>query len=321
MVFTGMSGFGKTTLLQKTEINLAKQGNTVIVINLHSTHDKSQVFPVIREEYGALCKWTDVQADGVPLGLLSPIKMGLSISEKEETVVNALLNAFGGIKRLGYRQKAALRTAITHAMRNPYASENDLEAIANSLSEQENADANAVLDNFYEVFAAGKFFRSSSFAQSGYINILDLSGFDVATQEAMAELVIAVIWRYMRVMGLQAVKDVCLVLDEFQTLNLGKRSTLAQILQEGRKFHLALLLSTQTMSTIAKDRRALVEQAAIKIYFRQTYADGVSLSKRLDVNRWKEWCQILTTLPVGNYLVDGELEIAGYHMKQPIVLH
>lgn len=86
-----------------------------------------------------------------------------------------------------------------------------------------------------------------------YFFILDLSEVDALTQVSLAELTLSSIWRNAQYGSLKLfTENLIIVLDEFQNLSLKKDSVLRNMLREGRKFSISLVLATQTLGTSSK---------------------------------------------------------------------
>ncbi len=51
VLLTGISGSGKTTRLNQMEVELAKRGETVLVVDVNQTHSFQHVYQEIREHF------------------------------------------------------------------------------------------------------------------------------------------------------------------------------------------------------------------------------------------------------------------------------
>jgi DNA phosphorothioation-dependent restriction protein DptH len=92
------------------------------------------------------------------------------------------------------------------------------------------------------------------------------------------------------------------VLDEIQNLDHKLDSPLGQLLTEGRKFGVSLILATQTMSNLSKDQRDRLFQASHKLFFRPADTEVRSFAQILSdaTNQpQSEWVDRLASLKRG----------------------
>ena len=133
-------------------------------------------------------------------------------------------------------------------------------------------------------------------------------------------MVIAILWRQHRINGKQAEEPVWLVCDEFQSLNLKEGSVLTQILREGRKFKLSLLMATQTLSSFDVGCRAILQQAGTKLYFRPSESDVRKVSKDIPGIQQEKVQQLLHGLTVGECVAIGEFLIGTLSVEMVLKL-
>jgi DNA phosphorothioation-dependent restriction protein DptH len=92
------------------------------------------------------------------------------------------------------------------------------------------------------------------------------------------------------------------VLDEIQNLDHSLNSPLGQLLTEGRKFGISLILATQTLSNLAKEERDRLFQASHKLFFKPADTEIRSFAQILaDVTngRLDDWVDRLSSLKRG----------------------
>jgi len=320
VLVTGTSGSGKTVALQRMECSLAEQGIPILVLNFHGTHAKNQIYPPLQEHYEMLTDRVDVKSNGISLNLLAPITHPDGSGECCEEVANAVVEAFDDVFSLGYRQRSVLRNAILWGMANRKGISNDIEVIEWGLKMQDSSEAEKVLEKFWGIFYSGIFRSTGQFLRSGRITILELESFDVRTQRLMAELVLSSIWRYAVVAGQYAKVPVYIVIDEFQNLSLTSNSILTSYLREGRKYNLALLLSTQTLEVFGKEKKALLQQVAVRCYFRPASAELSVVAKEIDKAQYKLWFEKLAGLGKGVFIAAGRFEVEGCIVEKPLIL-
>ena len=109
-----------------------------------------------------------------------------------------------------------------------------------------------------------------------------------------------------------------MVLDEFQNLSLKHDSILFQILREGRKFNLYLLLATQTLAGFDNGQRAVLQQAATQLYF-QPAVHEINMVSRLIIGMETEMAKkLLEKLQVGECLAVGRFMIGENSIDRPL---
>ena len=136
--------------------------------------------------------------------------------------------------------------AISHVVEEGAYGKEGFRAIDQALVRINTSVAEAVREKIYSLTIHNVFHSGDFFIQEGKINIIRLSKFDLGTQETVAEMILSYIWR-LAVVNYFRRKEIFLFVDEFQNLPSGKRSSLAQILSEGRKFGVNLILATQQL--------------------------------------------------------------------------
>lgn len=312
ILITGRSGSGKTYALQKIERNIVSEGGAVVVLNYRGSHDE----------------WTDseenvsvirVAEEGLPLTIMYPLTRSDGTRESAVDVGIALVGIFDTAVKLSQKQKAVLRKAILMAFKEFAIGVDEVALIVRMLKEIGGDEAEAVYEKFFSVFSKLRICpRKDTVFQKGKIVILDLQGFDAFGQKCVAELILAIFWRYFQSAGKDAKTTLFLVCDEFQHLSLRKDSALSQILREGRKFHLALLLATQTLEGLEPDQCAVVQQAATMLYFRPAAKEIPKILRMMGKERGDRMEGILQELTKGSCVAVGRFQIGFSVLERPI---
>lgn len=150
------------------------------------------------------------------------------------------------------------------------------------------------------------------------INIVRLGKFDLKTQELVAEILLAYIWRLANV-NYFTENGLYIFVDECQDMHSGKDSALAQILSEGRKFNANLLLATQQIeqgsSSIVQQRLA---QCGLILYFQPNINQAATVAKRISMNDGEGWRNVLKTLKRGEFVAAGDLIVDGKLIDRPL---
>lgn len=309
----GQTGTGKTTALRAISRSIASDGGRVLMLSFNGTQDTMQVAGYVQR--------ISVRKTGFPFPILTPLQR--SDGEKEEAVdvVEALIGVFSTVSRLDVRQKMELRRAALKIMHcsKPVSA---FQRLGHELQrEPKNKEALSVFDRFYPIFARARGTEESVYETvicPGQVTILDFGEFDRTTQIFFVELTLAFLWRMAAFRGPGGNEPLYLVLDEFQDLSLKKNSILAQLLREGRKYGISLLLATQTLEAFSKEQKALLQQAATQLYFRPAACDIKGILDMIGSDNRQELTKLLQSLSRGECLADGRFELEGQIIERPI---
>lgn len=301
LLITGKSGSGKTVALKKVEEGIAIHGGRILVLNFNGTHDS------LRGQ--SRVNFINTRADGIPLPLFSPVIRPDGREEDADDICEAVVDAFSNVGRLGTSQRRILSEACHMAIESRASVGDDMKCLYTSLVAYEEDAGKTLIDKFWNLLKKAKFMTAGRLWKNEEITVLDFSEFNVSAQMLLAEMVMAVLWRQHRIIGQQTETPVWIVCDEFQALNLKEGSVLAQILREGRKFNLSLLLATQTLSTFDGGCRALLQQAGTKLYFRPSESDVRKIARNIPGIQQEKAQSMLHELAVGECLADGEFLI------------
>lgn len=316
---TGLSGSGKTTRLNQIEYMCVKDGGTVIVLDINMSHGYGRIFNDIKKAYFQATNRISILRDGLGDGLLH---LMASENPQEQFVlsVNAAVQALSSAQNMGPRQISSLRRAVIDAMGMRRKFGTDAEALEFALEEQDNEIADIVQEKLWTLLNCGALKPAKKKIQQGKINIIEFSGSDTITQSALAEIFLNNLWRRVRGSGTSAVnKNFVVVLDEFQNLSLKKDAILPNLLREGRKFGINLLLATQSLEIFSKDKLAMLDQTATKLYFRQTQHEARRLAKEIDIEKANEWAEKLVNLQVGEAIAVGNFFVDGTEICRPLL--
>jgi len=303
-LFTGGSGNGKTEAIKKTLEESAKAGRKCLAINYNGTFDDKLLdvpdYHVIR-----------VKKEGIPIPLLESFSSEHGGSEEDSDVCEAIADVLSQVKRLGYVDRNFLEEACQNALIFREIYEDDMECLCDGASLLEKDGDKRLKAKFHNIFGRVKFHQKWDLWRPGKVTVLDLSGYPHSTQILLAQLVLSVLWRYHQVYGQQTDAETMVALDEFQNLPLKNNSILEQILREGRKFNLSLLLATQTIYTFNMAQRAVLQQPGTKFYFKPVEAELKKIAKQFPDIAAADAERLLQGLGIGECLACGEFVIAG----------
>lgn len=309
LLLLGSPGSGKTTALRKIAKSIVEEGGAVLMISFNGTQ-------TIMEESEAV-KRIKAKKETIPLSVLSPIRGPDGSLEEIEDVTESVVDIFCDVSPLKVRQKAALRNAVIEALKSPDSFSDEMKAIGDKLGSDE--AEKSVFERFRQVFKQVKVCAGGKFIDTGRITILDLDGYSPYTQRMMAQMVMSIIWRYFRACGQYAKAPLYLVLDEFQALSLRPDSVFCQILREGRKFNLSVLLATQTIDTFEKQVQAVIRQIGTKLYFSPDSEEILDILKKNQVDT-KAMRKLLLNLKKGECVAFGRFELGEQMIERPMKL-
>ena len=308
VIMSGISGSGKSYRIEDMERRIVDRGGTVVVIDINGNHSLS---------IGNDVSFISAQEDGLMLHLLDR----KWVDEGKETISNLISYVIWAIcpKQLrGACQISSVREAVKFALNHRSAFASDMDAIAYGLKKQNTQAAQGAYNHLYDVLEGKVFCNCRKKIRKHDLNIISLKGINPVTQKKIAEILLCAFWRQMRMYG-EKNDAWTLVIDEFQNLNFAEGSALYQMLTEARKYHLSLLLATQTMSIFSKKERAILNQAAVQLFFRQAKTDERQIAALIDATKKEKWEMALKHLHVGEAIAVGDLQVNGRDIMQPVI--
>lgn len=309
IVVSGISGSGKSVRIADIEKNIVEDGGTIIEIDINGTS-----IPARNVAYQRISAYED----GLGVSLLDTSQVDLG-KETKASLIQSILETICPRQMRGTCQRAAVRRAVEYAIQNRNQFSSEMEAIASGLKRQNDVSAQGALDHLCPILEGNIFRNSPKYVKEGMINNISLRGFTSKTQKRIIEILLNAMWRQIRT------EKVCdrnwtLVIDEFQNLDVSD-SILFQMLTEGRKYGLNLILATQTLTTFSKKELAIINQAAVKLFFRQGHTDLRMVSALIDSTNKEKWMKTLSSLRVGQAIVIGELEMGSKSITRPIITY
>ena len=141
------------------------------------------------------------------------------------------------------------------------------------------------------------------------VTIIQLSDFPEQQRQFLTEFLLTIIWKEVLSNGWSPYN--LILLDEVQHLSMKSGSALRGFLQEGRKFGVSVMLTTQFMSCYKRDEQNLLLQAAYVLFFKVALKETVFCAKLISGEEWKEWKKILCNLEIGEGVLLGKYRING----------
>ena len=310
VVISGMSGAGKSVRIADIERHILEQNGTIIALDINGTH---------ADIGGPSCLHISAQKDGLDFRFLdtSFVKIG---QETRSNLVQYAVETLCPRQLRGACQLAAVYKAMDFAIENAKDFDCEMDAIANGLKEQDDAAAVGAYNHLRPILEGQIFRKSRKHIERGKLNVFSLQGLNPKTQKRVSEIVLSAIWRRLRIEGMCGAKFT-LVLDEFQNLDLHKDTAFFQMLTESRKYGVNMILATQTLATFSKKELAIIDQAAVKLYFKPSTSDVKTIAALVDTKHYDRWVSKLLKLQIGQAITVGDFEVKGRRIIQPILTY
>lgn len=308
IIITGISGAGKSVRISDIERHIMRAGGTVVAFDVNGTHLD------IEPEF---CNSISAQEDGLEFEFLDTSL----VEEGKETMTNLveyIMETICPRELRGACQLAAVRKAIAFAIENRKGFSCEMEAIAYGLSKQKGPGAMGAYNHLHPILEGNIFRKSEKEIQENKVNVISLKGINPKTQKRIIEIILNVLWRKIRIQG-EGSERYTLMIDEFQNLDLRKDNVLFRMLTEARKYGLRLILATQTLSVFDKKELAIINQAAIKLFFQPSVTDMKAVAEFIEPGQRDKWVPYLHNLQIGQAITVGELEINSRPVGRPIV--
>ncbi|MDO4471246.1 MAG: hypothetical protein Q4C84_15535, partial [Bacillota bacterium] len=251
-----------------------------------------------------------------PFPLFERILYPNGTEDTDEDITEAIVEIFSSIMPLPVRQKASLRSAVKSIVENTEIWCDGVMELGNLLQSSGTEQACSVYEKFSAIFTLKE--RRNVEITAGKIIVLDFNSYPIKTQQLLAEFTLAVVWRYFQALGKYAKYPLFISLDEFQVLNMAPNATISQILREGRKFNISLLLATQTLASFDKAQRGIVMQAATCLYFRPSPGDIKYIIDGMDVKLQKKLIENMKSFRRGDCIVTGQLAVGKLSFQKPV---
>lgn len=298
VLIVGICGSGKSVRLNEIEEEFLKSDTTatVIAIDINGTRYQTEL---------ENCQLIEVVEDGLGLQLFDGFCVDEQDARMKANMIAYVADLLSAGQRFGVRQKAALRAAISFALSGNNL-DNWIDDVKAALLLFETRHADSVLDVLEPLFAGEYLKPRMKEIKKGCLNIVSFKGINPSTQKVLIDIFLSILWKRKR-SELEKEDGVMLSIDEFQNLNLYRESILSQLLTEARKYHLHLILATQTLARYDKIQLGILNQANAKLFFQPAKSDLSTIARMIDVEKAMYWYKILDNLKVGQAVAIGEL--------------
>lgn len=315
----GSSGCGKTFEALSIIRQIVTNGGRVLALESHGSLSKADVSKVFNEDNESLCNHIWAVDEGIPCGILYPITYPDGTTETRGDVAEAFTGIITKSYNLGIRQRAALRKATEKAFRLSHNTSETLNTIERIL-ESGNRSATAVAEILHPLFDHKYFVDGISAFSPHKFNLIHLDKISPDVQEAIPEIMISLVWRLANA-GVFKDYPLWLFVDEFQNYGTRSNNALAQLISEGRKLGVNLILGSQLiLQNTDKAVQQRVSQCGLMLYGKPM-ATRISQEANM-INRADPtpWFSALKNLKVGQFVAVGNYCIGQRPIDYPIVI-
>lgn len=313
----GKSGSGKSTAAQQMVLEMAKEGRTVLAIDIHQVLAKENIHGPLRKDFEKYSNVIDLYNEPMKLPLFTNVVYPDGRRESNVNTVGAVVDVINRAYRLGEVQQAELRKACEYCYEYELYKEMGMEGIAEALKIIGGKVAGRLLDKLHMLFAQQLFMDGEAPIERGKINVIKLGHLDLDTQGVIAEIILSYLWR--RATSVAGNERLVIYLDEFQNFSINRKSALGFMLTEGRRFQLQLILCSQSLGICFSDaQQKRILQSGLMLFFKPTDIERRSIASIIANNRVSDYALELASLKVGEAIAVGELLVAGKRIITPI---
>lgn len=312
----GASGCGKTVEAQRIMSEIVKQGGTVLALSIHSSLAKDQIYHRYVENFERYGRHVYAN-DGIPCEMFTKESYQDGTVETECDLICAVVDVICRTYKLGCDDRIVLTGAVENVVKNGLYQTNGFGAIGMQLQQCQERGGRRLYERLKPMFVHNVL-QSGTMIEQGKINIIHLDRLDVITQQTVAELILAYVWRRANA---DAFKEhgLWLFLDECQDYASGKQDVMPLLLSEGRKMGVNLILATQTI--LGSRKNALEErimQCGTRLIFKPAENLLMKTAKLIDHSEYKQWIPVLEKLKRGEFIACGMKKVGARTVDYPI---
>lgn len=311
----GSSGYGKTCLQQILIHDLSTLGASIIVWDMSGCFSRNQIKSSFLKN---IYNW-NICERGLPFNFFSSIDYDGKIRESNTEAANRLSDILSKALKVGDVQKITLYEGILDVLNNEEVSNSsnpyfgNISWLNNSvplknfnlleyyLYERNRENKENVLLKLMRL-SDSKILCPSSYNISDTI-IFSLPNTSDDIKNIVTDVFLWMIWNR-KTAKEDNIIPLYIIIDEFQNLNFQTSSPFFKILNEGRKYGINLILSTQfTKGRYNKMQLSALGQVGTNIYFHPSDDEISALAKDIDPSSPKKWISSLQTLQRGEAII------------------
>jgi len=330
MLIFGTSGSGKTYGIQCLLAEMAQQHLRSLIVDYTDGFLPQQVEP--RFSTVAAPKNHFIVTERLPLNPFRRQRQIIdpsipAINESPYQVATRIESIFASVFAMGDQQSAALIRVLQAGI------EEEPDFVLDGILPRLRADSQngESLANKLEPLIKSEPFRPGEesawegmlSSPANWVHVLQLKGLAREIQKMVTEFALWDLWDYVQNTGSKD-RPIPVVLDEIQNLDHSSDSPIDKMLREGRKFGLALMLATQTMSQLTQEQRDRLFLAGHKLIFKPATTEIDRFAQLLAQSSAglskAEWGQRLANLEKGQCWSLGRVLKSGGTFKEEAVL-
>lgn len=316
----GASGGGKSVEAQRIISNIIKEKGTVFIVSSHGTFADDQILSYYKDTINSARNDIYAYDGGVPCRMFEPVKFSDGTFEKPADTSGAVSDILSRALSLGSKQSSILRCATDYVINTGSYEKKGFTAIGEALKSAGDKKSAELFDRMRSLFSHNLFYHGDGLIERGMVNVVHLDKLDLETQAVMEELLLSYIWRLANADQFKR-QPIYLFIDECQNVMSGNKGTLAQMISEGRRMGINLILATQMNlqgTTNAVQQR--ISQCGLMMFFRPA-ANRMNLTaKMISPNDVMTWTLNLKSLKVGDFVALGEFCVLDEKVDYPLVI-
>lgn len=318
IISIGGSGSGKTTLSINIANQIIQNGGTVIAFDSHNVLRSDEIHTALRADFDSFLNDIDVYRDGFGVEL-TPHKFPDGTEESAEDIVECFVSTLAKTLKLGVQQKSILKKAMMLAYDTGSYHDEGIKVVGEMLEDVGLRKATEVAERLSAVTTHNVFVDKPANIVHGSFNVIRLSQFPFDVQCLLEEIILSFLFRWAST-GIFKHKSVFVFVDECHNLNMGSTGILPQILREGRKYGINLILTTQTLSNTKAGLASLMMQSGLTVFFQTAKNETASVASLIDPASVEDWAFELRHLKRGQFVAAGPLSIGEDEriLKKPI---
>ena len=311
----GRSGVGKSTTMTRYMEEAAYMGRRVIQIKWrNSVADESEQNTVIPMRV----KRIRAAYEPIQIPLFKPVENADGSIEPQILMVDRIASLLSKSANLSDAQTRKVKQAVASVAEGDFYDQDGISAIKCFLDSEGNSavKASEKLSPFFttNLLKNGDFLNSDA-----EVIVIDIDDFQLDQQVIIVEFLLRWIFFYGSKGGFKQ-RGIVVYIDEAQNLSYTPDSPMYLLLNESRKFNIAVFMAAPSLKAGGKRGMNIATMCGTTLYFKPLSADIDDIAGLIDPIFRADCAEALKHLPVGQCMVTGNLIIDGEIVSSPIRL-
>ncbi len=261
ILVTGKSGTGKSYCINSMMNQLDSQNVSTIIFDFSgsmATYDLHRISD-------SSVDFMDVDMCGI--GLFDFRDSAYGVMESARHYAQRIADTLQALMNLGPKQKGYIRECCLKQY--SYGKQMNFEDLLEDMFQLQERSLYLRLKELGDCrcFQVENRFDWESVLKDGRKHMITFSDYDAAERILLTELLLLDLLGFVEERGAGAFPCFVIVLDEIQRLSVSKKLALRRLLTEGRKFGVGIWGATQSLESLPKEYRIMLEQAATRLEF------------------------------------------------------